>query len=169
MVGQLFAQPRNLFGRNRAGAVPPLTPLVRENVRNLLVGQCFVPGLHHRGAELLSFNRDWTLQTLENNHGRSTRAAGCKFRTGQRRILTGDAEAVGLMTSLTVRRENLFTAVAWRKFGLLLLPLRATAFFHCMRLATVRVKRLTAKVSRVTTEIGTAKKYRQPVHCDQPD
>src|SRR5439155_24277801 len=36
-------------------------------------------------------------------------------------------------------------------------------------LAAVRLKRVTAKVSRVTAEIGTAKNYRQPVHYDQPN
>src|SRR5437763_14586824 len=107
MVGQLFAQGGNLFARNRARTVAPVTPLVGEDIGDLLVGQCFVPRLHYRGAEFLAFDRDRTLQTLEDNHGRSTRASGCKLRTGQRRILTGDAEAVGLMTSLTIRSENL--------------------------------------------------------------
>src|SRR5438046_1923910 len=146
MVGQLFAQGGNLFARNRARTVPPLTPLVREYVGDLLVGQCFVPGLHHRGAEFLSFDRDRTLQTFEDNHGRPTRAAGCKLRAGQWRILSRYAKTVSLMTGLTVRRENLFAAVPRRKFCLLLFALRPGGFFHRLWLAAVRVKRLTAKV-----------------------
>src|SRR6266576_3161246 len=169
VIGQFLAQSGNLFGRNRAGTVPPLTPLVGEDIGDLLVGQCFVPGLHYRGAEFLAFDCDRTLQTLENNHGRSTRAAGCKLRTRQRQILTGDAEAVGLMTSLTIRSENLFTAVARRKFCLLLFALRSGGLFHRLWLAAVRIERITAEVSGVTTQIGTAKKHRQSIHCDQPD
>src|SRR5439155_26464647 len=114
MVGQFFAQRSNLFARNRAGLVPPLTPLVSKDVGDPLVGQCFIPWLHHRGAKLLAFDGDWPLQTLEDNHARPTRAAGCKFRASKWRILTGHAETIGLMTGLTVRRENLFAAVARR-------------------------------------------------------
>ncbi len=62
VIGQLLAQCGNLFGRNRAGTVAPLASFVSEDVRNLLVGQRFVPRLHHRGAEFLTFDRDWTLQ-----------------------------------------------------------------------------------------------------------
>ena len=64
MASQFFAERGNLLDRDRARAVSPFTPLVRENVGNLLVGQCFVPGLHHRRAKFLAFDRDWTLQTL---------------------------------------------------------------------------------------------------------
>ncbi len=70
------------------------------------------------------------------------------------------------MTGLAVRRENLFAAVARRKFRLLLSALWARNFFHRLRLAPVRVKRLTAKVSRVTTEVGATEKHRQPVNGD---
>src|SRR5436309_8533257 len=166
MVGQLFAQSGNLFARNRARTVPPLTPLIREDIGDFLVGQCLVPGLHHRGAEFLSFDRDRTLQTFEDNHGRPTRAASCKLRTGQWRILSRYAETVGLMTGLTISRENLFAPVARRKFRDLLCALGSGNFFHRLWLATVRVKRLTTKVSGVATEIGTAEKHCQPVNCD---
>src|SRR6266436_2686572 len=105
MVGQLFAQSSNLFGRNRTGTVPPLAPLIRENVRDLLVGQRFVPRLHHRGAELLSFHGDRTLQTLENNHGGPAGAAGCELRGRQRWVLARYAKTASLMTGLAVRRE----------------------------------------------------------------
>jgi hypothetical protein len=80
--------------------------------------------------------------------------------------LTDDAETVGLMTSLTVRREDLFAAIARRKLRNLLCALGAGSFCHRLWLAAVRVKRLTAKVSRITTQIGAAKKHRQPVNCD---
>src|SRR6266568_7044103 len=166
MIGQLFAQPRNLLCRDRAGTVPPLTSFVSKNVGDLLVGQCFVPRLHHRGSELLSFHGDRTLQTLEHNHGRSTRAAGCELRACQWWVLARYAKTVSLMTGLAVRRENLFAAVARRKFCLLLFALRSGGFFHRLWLAPVRVKRLTAKVSRVTTEIGATEKHRQPVNGD---
>src|SRR5205814_7000563 len=169
MIRQLFAQPSNLFGGDCAGTVPPLTPLVREYVGDLLVGQCFVPGLHHRGAEFLAFDRDWALQTFEDNHGRPTRAARCKLRTGQRRILSRYAKTVGLMTGLTIGRENLFASIARRKFCLLLFTLGSGGFFHRLWLAAVRVKRLTAKVSRVTTKIGATEKHGQSVNCDQPN
>src|SRR5213082_2112527 len=169
MIGQLFAQPLNLFGCNRAGTVPPLTPLVREYVGDLLVGQCFVPGLHHRGAEFLSFDRDRTLQTFEDNHGGPARAASCKLRTGQWRILSRYAETVGLMTGLTIGRENLFAPIARRKFCLLLFTLGSGDFFHRLWLTSVRVKRLAAKVSRVTTKIGATEKHGQTVNCDQPN
>src|SRR6266436_9165211 len=169
MVGQLFAQSSNLFGRNRTGTVPPLAPLIRENVRDLLVGQCFVPRLHHRGAELLSFHCDRTLQAVENNHGGPARAAGCELRARQRWVLARYAKTVSLMTGLAVRRENLFTAIARRKFCLLLFALRSGGLFHRLWLAAVRIERITAQVSGVTTQIGTAKKHRQSIHCDQPD
>src|SRR6266487_6573618 len=169
MVGQFLAQPGNLLSCNRTGTVPPLAPLVRENVGNFLVGQCFVPGLHHRGAELLSFHGDWALQTLEDNHGRPARAASCELRACQWRVLARYAKTVGLMTGLAVRRENLFAAVARRKFRHLLCALRSGSFFHRLWLAAVRIERITAEVSGVTTQIGTAKKHRQSIHCDQPD
>src|SRR5437762_13758030 len=128
MIRQLFARPSNLFGGDCAGTVPPLTPLVREYIGDLLVGQCFVPGLHHRGAEFLSFDRDRTLQTFEDNHGRPTRAASCKLRAGQWRILSRYAETVGLMTGLTTGRANLFAPIAPRKFCLLLFTLESGDF-----------------------------------------
>src|SRR5207247_10608971 len=73
------------------------------------------------------------------------------------------------MTGLAVRRENLFAAVARRKFCLLLFAWRSSGFFHRLWLAPVRVKRLTAKVSRVTTEIGATEKPRHPVNGGQPN
>src|SRR5206468_1748940 len=80
MTGELLAKRGNLFGRDRARTVPPFTPLVRENISNLLVGQCLVPWLHHRGAEFLAFDGDWALQTLKDNHRRPTRATSCTLR-----------------------------------------------------------------------------------------
>src|SRR5438034_3823134 len=169
MTRQLFAERGNLFGRDRAGTVAPLAPLVRENVSNFLVGQGFVPWLHDRGAEFLAFDRDWTLQTLHDNHRRPTRTAGCKFRARERRILTCHAQTVGLMAGLTIGGKNLFAAIARGEFRDLLCALRSASFFHRLWLAAVRVERVAAEVSRVTTEIGTAKKDRQPVNCDQPN
>ena len=60
--------------------------------------------------------------------GRS-RAAGCKLRTSQRRILTGHAETVGLMAGLTIRCENLLPRSRGDKFRHLLCALRPPAAF----------------------------------------
>src|SRR5262249_10223357 len=70
-------------------------------------------------AVLLAFNRDRTLQTFQNNHAHPPRAPIRKFRTSQRRILTGHAETVGLVAGLTVRRENFLAAIVRRKLDLL--------------------------------------------------
>ena len=169
MTSQFFAQRGDLLGCNRTPIVAPLAPLVREDVGNFLVGQCFIPRLHHCSAEFLAFYRDWALQTLKDNHRRPTRAASCKFRASQRRILTGHAQTVGLMTCLAVGCENLFAAIARRKFRRLLCALRSSSFFHHLWLAAVWVQRLAAKISGVTTEIGAAKKHCQAINCDQPD
>jgi hypothetical protein len=83
--------------------------------------------------------------------------------------LTCHAETIGLMAGLTIGGKNLFAAIARREFRRLLCALRSTGFFHRLRLAAVRVERFAAEVSRVTTEIGAAKKYRQPVNCNQPN
>src|SRR5947208_3408185 len=160
MVGQLFAQSGNLLGSDWARTVAPLAPLVRENVSNFLVGQGFVPWLHDRRAEFLTFDCDWTLQTFHNDLRRPTRAAGCKLRTCQRRILTRHTEPVGLMAGLAIGRKNLFAAITRGKFRDLLGALRSTGFFRNARCATERVKSVTAKVSGITAEIGTAKKHR---------
>jgi hypothetical protein len=73
------------------------------------------------------------------------------------------------VTGLAIGCENLFAAIVRRKFRRLLCALRARNFFHDVRLAAIWIKRLTAKVSGVTTEIGAAKKYRQSVNCNQPN
>src|SRR5437870_13070956 len=153
MVRQFLAQGRDLFGSHRTGAVPPLAPFVSQNVGNFLIGQCFVPRLHDRAAEFLAFHRDRSLQTLKNDHRRSLRTARGKFRAGQRRILTGNTETVGLMTRLTVGRENLFAAVARRKFSMLLLSLSSPAPFRGRR-STQRIESVTRKISGVAPEIS---------------
>jgi len=56
MIGQLFAQSGDLLGRNRAGTVPPLAPLISQDVGDLLVVQRFVPWLHDRRAVFLSLH-----------------------------------------------------------------------------------------------------------------
>src|SRR5882762_8910361 len=168
MVRQFLAQGRDLFGSHRTGAVPPLAPFVGQNVGNFLIGQCFVPRLHDRAAELLTFDRDRSLQTFKNDHRRSLRSARGKFRTRQRRILTGNTETVGLMTRLTVGRENLFAAVARRKFSLLLLSLRSATFFGWRRSAH-RIKSIAGKISGVAPEVSAAGENRDPVNSDQPN
>src|SRR6266498_1147792 len=169
MIRQFLTQRRNLFSRHRAGAIPPLASLVGKNVGNFLVGQCLVPGLHHCRTEFLALYRDWTCQTFENNHRRAARAASCKLRAGQRRILSCYAEAVRLVTRLAIGRKNLLSAIVRRKFGRLLGALRSGSFFHRWHFAAVWVKRFTAKISRVTAEISAPKKYGESVHRDQPD
>src|SRR4030095_16254038 len=73
------------------------------------------------------------------------------------------------MTCLAIGCKNLLSAIMRRKFRRLLCTLRSGSFFHRGHLTAVWVKRFTAKISRVTAEIRAAKKYRQPVHSDQPD
>src|SRR6476646_11183140 len=106
MTREFLAKRGNLLGRDRAGAVAPLAAFVCENVGNFLVGQSFVPRLHHSRAVFLAFNLDRALQALEDNHCRSARAADCKFRTSKRWILAGYAKTVSLMTGLTIGRKN---------------------------------------------------------------
>jgi hypothetical protein len=83
--------------------------------------------------------------------------------------LTRHAESVGLVTGLAIGCENLFAAIVRRKFHCLFCALWAGNFFHGVRLAAIWIKRFTAKVSGVTTEIGAAKEYRQSVNCNQPN
>src|SRR6266478_6277919 len=168
MVRQFFAQTRDLFSGYRTGAVPPLAPFVSQNVGNFLIGQRFVPRLHNGTAEFLPLHRDRTLQTFENDHRRSLRTASGKFRAGQRRILSGNTETVRLVASLAVGRENLFAAVARRKFSLLLLSLRSATFFRWRRSAH-RIKAVAGKISGVPPQISAAGKNRDPVNGDQPD
>ena len=72
------------------------------------------------------------------------------------------------MTSLTVRRENLFAAITRRKFGLLLLSLRSAAFLRGRRSAH-RIQTVTGKTSRVAAEVSTARKNRETINSDQPN
>src|SRR6266498_466365 len=169
MIRQFLTQRRNLFSRHRAGAIPPLASLVGKNVGNFLVGQCLVPGLHQCRTEFLALYGDRTCQTFENNHRRAARAASCKLRAGQGRILTCDSETVCLVTRLAIGRKNLFSAIVWRKFRRLLSALRSGSFFHRWHRTAVWIERFTAKISRVTAKICAAKKYCESVHCDQPD
>src|SRR4029077_10039444 len=103
-----------------------------------------------------------------NDHRRSLRSASGKFGTGQRRILSGNTETVRLVASLAVGRENLFAAVARRKFSLLLLSLRSATFFRG-RWSAHRIKAVARKISRVAPQISAAGKNRDPVNGDQPD
>src|SRR2546423_8838447 len=168
MVRQFFAQRCNLLRGHGTSAVPPFASFISQNVGNFLIGQCFVPRLHNRAAKFLALHRNWSLQTFENDHRRSLRTAGSEFGSSQRRILTGNTKAVGLVTSLTIGRENLFATIAWRKLGFLLLSLSCATFFRRRRSAH-RIKPVTGKISRVTTEVGTAGKNREAINNDQPD
>src|SRR5262249_8643971 len=56
-----------------------------------------------------------------------------------------------------------------RKFRCLLSALRSSCFFHRRHFTGVWIERFTAEITRETAEISPAKKYGQPVHCDQPD
>src|SRR5438876_9866391 len=167
MVRQFLAQGRDLFGSHRTGAIPPLAPFVSQNVGNFLIGQCFVPRLHDRAAEFLAFHRDRPLQTLKNDHRRSLRTPSGKFRAGQRRILTGNTETIGLMTGLTVGRENLFAAVARRKFSLLLLSLRSATFFGRRRWGR-RSCSGPGTICSGASETRSAGERRDGVKSDQP-
>src|SRR6266496_6409570 len=71
MIGELFAQRRNLLSCHPAGVVPPLTALVCKDVGNFLISQCFIPRLHHSRTEFLALNGDRACQTFENDHRRA--------------------------------------------------------------------------------------------------
>jgi hypothetical protein len=58
-----------LLGRDWAGVVSPLAPLIGENIGDFLVVQGFLPRLHHRSAIFLAFDGYRALQTFEDNHG----------------------------------------------------------------------------------------------------
>src|SRR6202011_1521674 len=169
MIGEFFAQRGNLLSRDGAGVVAPFAALISEHVGDLLIGQRLVPRLHDRTAEFLPFDGDRPLQTLEHDHGGTARTAGRKFRAGQRRILTGDAETVGLMTSLTIGRENLLAAIARRKFRLLFATAGTSGTFFRRWRTAHRIQTIAAEVSRVTSEIGAAKEHGQSVDYDQPN
>src|SRR5439155_376213 len=169
MIGQLFAQRGNLFGCERAGAVAPFASLVSHDIGNLFVSQSFVPRLHDSGAVLLAFNFNRALQTFEYYHAHASRAASCKFGTGKRRILTRHALTIGLMTGLTIRRENLLAAIVGRYFRRLLAASRTRHCFLCRRRRAHRVEPATAEVARVTAEIRATKKNRQSVDRDEPN
>src|SRR5712692_1406387 len=169
MIGQLFAQSGDLFGRDGAAVIPPLTSLVSQHVGNSLISQCFVPWLHNRAAEFLAFDGDRALQTLEDNHGRPSRPTGCKLRTSKRRILTRDTKTVGLMTGLTVRREDLFSAVTRRKLCLLFATARSSGSFLCRWRSAERVEAITGKISGVTPQISAAKENGEAINRDQPN
>src|SRR3954463_8690529 len=114
MVRKFFAQRSDLLGSDWAGVVSPLASFVRENVCDLFIGQRFVPRLHHRCAILLSLHFDRTLQAFKNDARRRLSPASGKFATRKGRILTRHSLAVGLVTCLTVRRENLFAPIVRR-------------------------------------------------------
>src|SRR6266513_2094697 len=108
MTSQFFAQSRDLFLGNRAAVVSPLLSLISQDIGNLLITQA-LPRLHNGAAELLSFHRDRTLQTLHHDHGGATGAAVGNFRTGKRRItLALRSESSRLMAHRAIRHENFF-------------------------------------------------------------
>ena len=97
---------------DRSAGVPPLLTNVGHNVGDLLIGQSFLPRLHHRGAELLRLS--------PSPDPRSPSARSCprrfvppftKFGAGQRRILSGDAKSGHLMAGRAIGREDLFAAL----------------------------------------------------------
>src|SRR5439155_26098913 len=83
--------------------------------------------------------------------------------------LAGNTLPIRLVTSLTVRCENLLTAVARRKFCLLFAAARSGSGFFCRRRTAERVKAVAAEISRITAEIGAGTKNRESVNSDQPN
>src|SRR5919198_3456166 len=73
------------------------------------------------------------------------------------------------MTFLAIGREDLFAAVARRKFRRGLCALWSSNFFHRGHFTAVWIKRFATKIPGESAEVSAAKKYREPVHCDQPD
>ena len=169
MIGQFFPQRRNLFGRHRTRVVSPLASFVSKNVGDFLVGQCFVPRLHHSSAKLLSFHFDRTLQTFQHNHCQPSRAAGRKFRACQRWILSGNTETVRLMASLTVGRKNFLATISTELTPELLPRSGQPRQFSLTSAAPKRIETITGKISRIAAQIRTAQKGRQTISCDQPN
>ena len=168
MAGEFLAQGRNLFFRDRAAVVSPLLSLISENVGNLLVTQTF-PGLHDGAAELLSLDRDRTLQALHHDHGGATGAAIRNFRTGQGWItLALRSESVCLVADLTIRGENFLTALRGREFLLLLLTAttRSARLFRCRNAA--RIQAIAAESTGIAPEICAAEEKRERVNSNQP-
>src|SRR6266550_3944140 len=121
MIGQFFAQSRDLFLGNGAAVVSPLLSLISEDVGNFLVTQA-LPWLHDCAAELLSLHRDRTLQALHHDHGGATGAAVGNFRTGKRRItLALRPESACLMADRAIRHKNFLATLRRGKFRCLLL------------------------------------------------
>src|SRR6266550_5370647 len=145
MIGQFFAQSRDLFLGNGAAVVSPLLSLISEDVGNFLVTQA-LPWLHDCAAELLSLHRDRNLQALNNDHGGATGAAVGNFRTGKRRItLALRSESSRLMAHRAIRHENFFAALGR---GTLLLRLLSSA----TGASPVRLGRDGAWIQTVATE-----------------
>src|SRR5262249_24129102 len=168
MIGQLFPKRGDLLGCHRTGVVSPLASLVCHDIGNFLVGQRFVPRLHHRRAVLLAFNCDRALQAFEHNHAHPPRAPIRKFRTSKRRILARYPKTVSLMTGLTISRENLLTSVARREFSLLAAGRSSCDCFLRSRRRTHRIKSAADEISRVAPEVRAAKENRQSVDGNQP-
>src|SRR5438270_10557282 len=110
MGGEFFAQGRDLFFGHWTGAVSPFAAFVGENIRDFLIAQTF-PRLHDSAAVLLALHFDLALQTLEHDHRRPARTAGCEFRSGERRVLAGYPLTGCLMAGLTISREDLFSTI----------------------------------------------------------
>src|SRR6266513_3416641 len=167
MAREFLAQSGDLFLGNRAAGVSPLLSLISEDVGNFLVTQA-LPWLHDCAAELLSFHRDRTLQTLHHDHGGATGAAVGNFRTGERRIsLTLRSESTCLMAYRAIGHENFFTALGGRKLCGLLSPLILAAPLFCYR-HKARVQTVAAKAPGEASEIGAAEENRESIDSDQP-
>src|SRR5439155_14889514 len=104
----------NSFRRNGPGDVTPFLPDVGQDISDFLIGQSFIPRLHHRGAEVTTLDSERALQSFEHNHRRPARSVDDVLRTSERRILTGDTKTIGLMTSRAVSQENFLTAFCRR-------------------------------------------------------
>src|SRR5438067_7247279 len=169
MTGQFLAQSRNLFLGNGAAVVSPLLSLISEDVGNLLVTQAF-PWLHDRAAELLSFHRNWTLQTLHHDHSGPTGSAVGNFRASKRRItLTLRSESARLMAHGAIRHENFFAALSGGKLLLRLLSSATGAGTVRPGRDRARIQTVAAKASGEAAEIGAAKQNRQGIDSDQQE
>ena len=70
MTGELLAAARRCARPRSGPAVFPIPAVVGEDLGDFLVGQSFVPGLHHGGTIVLALNGDRALQALEHDHRR---------------------------------------------------------------------------------------------------
>ena len=108
------------------------------------------------------------MQTLEQNHPEPPGAAIDILGTSERRILSRHTESGRLVTGGAIGRENLFAFFRGCQFRGLFAATAGTALAREPRRAAEVVESVATEISRITTEIGAAKKDGHSIDRDQP-